>query len=263
MSERSASILISKLTAAQRQIDAAVRMTLAGEDKLAVYTVAAAALKVLRDVMRKRGITLVEDRHLHTLVGLARRLIENEHSDVLDHIRENERPFYEAVELAATTIREAEEAAGKRVRAEDLFKVSASDAVELAYSQEVDPPANFLKHADRDVDGHWDDDGFDSERVLFDACDAYLSVMRRLTPEMLVYMTLLMIECGDGKTGDGRESFWGPMGPVATILKGVEPAERRSVSLNLLDEKRDILSDLLRVYEPGRGRKPDVETQQS
>jgi hypothetical protein len=46
-------------------------MTLAGEDKLAVYTIAAAALKVLRDVMKKRGKTLVEDQNrTHSLGSL-------------------------------------------------------------------------------------------------------------------------------------------------------------------------------------------------
>lgn len=81
--------------------------------------------------------------------------------------------------------------------------------------------------------------------------------MRRLTPEMLVYLTLLTIE-----HGTSSEDIWGPMGPVATILKGVEQADRRSVCLDLLDEKRDILNDLLRLYEPDRSRSPDVGAQQ-
>jgi hypothetical protein len=46
---------ISKIAAAQRQLDAAIRMFFDQEDELAIHTVAAAAFQVLRDVTKKRG----------------------------------------------------------------------------------------------------------------------------------------------------------------------------------------------------------------
>jgi hypothetical protein len=51
----SAAVHVLKVAAAQRQLDAAIRMTFANEDPLAVHTVAAAAGRVLRDLAKKRG----------------------------------------------------------------------------------------------------------------------------------------------------------------------------------------------------------------
>jgi hypothetical protein len=48
-------LYINKLEAARRQLDAAIRMTFDGEDKLAIHTVAAAAYRILRDMLEKRG----------------------------------------------------------------------------------------------------------------------------------------------------------------------------------------------------------------
>ena len=48
-------IHITKIAAAKRQLDAAIRMFFAGEDELAVHTIAAAAFRVLRDLHKKRG----------------------------------------------------------------------------------------------------------------------------------------------------------------------------------------------------------------
>src|SRR5271166_5386612 len=189
-------------------------MVLASEDKLAVYTVAAAALKILRDIMREReGRSLLEDQHLNIVVGAARQLLDNENSEVLDDIRNHDPSYYAMIEYAATVIRK-EEIGGRRMKAEEIFKVCTSKEVEFEYRQRVDFPPNFLKHADKDARGHWPDHGFDSETILFESCDAYLSVMRRITPEMLVYVTLIMME-----HGSSPESFWGPLRHVERILE--------------------------------------------
>jgi hypothetical protein len=52
-----APITLLKLTAAQRQLDAAIRMTFAGEDPLAITTVAAAACRVLCDLQKSADAT--------------------------------------------------------------------------------------------------------------------------------------------------------------------------------------------------------------
>jgi hypothetical protein len=48
-------IYLNKLAAAQRQLCAAIRLFFAGEDELAVHTVASAAYRVLSD-LRKSGV---------------------------------------------------------------------------------------------------------------------------------------------------------------------------------------------------------------
>ena len=56
------SVDITKTAAAQRQIDAAIRMMFSGEDSLAVHTVVAAALGIVRDLTKKRGeVSRLED----------------------------------------------------------------------------------------------------------------------------------------------------------------------------------------------------------
>ena len=44
-----------KLEAARRQLNAAIRMTFANEDELAIHTVAAAAYGIVRDLLGTRG----------------------------------------------------------------------------------------------------------------------------------------------------------------------------------------------------------------
>ena len=52
-----ASVDITKPTAAQRQIDAAIRILFSGEDVLAVHTVVAAAHRIVLDLREKRSGT--------------------------------------------------------------------------------------------------------------------------------------------------------------------------------------------------------------
>ena len=48
-------ISTTKLEAARRQTDAAVRMHFCGEDPFAIHTIAAAALRILRDISEQQG----------------------------------------------------------------------------------------------------------------------------------------------------------------------------------------------------------------
>lgn len=48
-------IRVTKIEAAQRQTDAAIRMLFNGEDPVAVHTVAAAAGRILKDIAEQRG----------------------------------------------------------------------------------------------------------------------------------------------------------------------------------------------------------------
>lgn len=50
-----ANVRVGKLDAAGRQIDAAIRMTFANEDPLAIHTVVAAGHRIIRDICEQRG----------------------------------------------------------------------------------------------------------------------------------------------------------------------------------------------------------------
>ena len=49
-------IRVTKIQAAQRQIDAAIRMLFRNEDPVAIHTVAMAGFRILRDLTKKRGL---------------------------------------------------------------------------------------------------------------------------------------------------------------------------------------------------------------
>jgi hypothetical protein len=53
--QQQAEIFVNKIEAARRQIDAAIRMTLANVDVLAIHTVASVGYRLLRDLLEKRG----------------------------------------------------------------------------------------------------------------------------------------------------------------------------------------------------------------
>jgi hypothetical protein len=50
-----ASIRLNKIEAARRQTDAAIRMTFASEDPIAIHTVASAGHRIIRDICEQRG----------------------------------------------------------------------------------------------------------------------------------------------------------------------------------------------------------------
>jgi hypothetical protein len=76
LSQQSAKILLNKLAVAERQLNAAIRMSLANEHPLAIHTVAHAAYGVLRDIKRKRGRSDAFDPYLRGIFYYARDLAE-------------------------------------------------------------------------------------------------------------------------------------------------------------------------------------------
>ena len=72
MRQDSSVIAVTKIAAAQRQLDAAIRMMLSDEDELAVHTVAAASYRILRDLKQKRGSSELVDGFARGLYSIAR-----------------------------------------------------------------------------------------------------------------------------------------------------------------------------------------------
>ena len=68
-------IRTSKLAAARRQLDAAIRMLFSGEDVLAVHTVASAATTILRDIAESRDLPLLKEVLENGLSAVYRDLI--------------------------------------------------------------------------------------------------------------------------------------------------------------------------------------------
>ncbi len=67
MTKRSATVHVNKLAAAQRQLRAAIRMYFAGEDDLAIHTVASAAYQLIKDIKMARGKSEAADFYLASI----------------------------------------------------------------------------------------------------------------------------------------------------------------------------------------------------
>src|SRR5438132_13620029 len=68
----SARLHVTKIAAAERQLRSAIRMFFAGEDELAVHTLASAAYRLLADLKAERGIDEVGDVYQTAIFYLIR-----------------------------------------------------------------------------------------------------------------------------------------------------------------------------------------------
>ena len=145
----SGKIQFTKTAAAQRQIDAAIRMLFANEDELANHTVASAALHILRDLAEQRGTMLAEI----PVTGMIKTL------------RELGQPIPENVSLSD----------------QDRDKLK-----KWVYGME-NRAANFLKHAKIDSHRALDIGLVDNDWVLLQCVCHFKTLVNELTPEMYTF----------------------------------------------------------------------------
>lgn len=142
-----AEVFITKVAAAQRQLDAAIRMTFVGEDELAIHTVVAAAYRIIRDLRAKRGKhELPHEVFLEGLFGAAKAVADGDTARLPRELRELTASDATIARLAAfisATRREL----GRDV---DLSDVKVTLSEERNYWRDIQEAANFLKHADVD-----------------------------------------------------------------------------------------------------------------
>ena len=175
---RQASIFINKLEAARRQLDAAIRMTFANEDELAIHTVAAAAYRILRDMLHKRGRHDLEDLYRAGLYKMAKDFANGELSkDKLIELQ-----TYDLV----STIAEDIKVHGDEVTAENVPLI-LNESSKKAHWQAVSGVAGFLKHADRHPETLISLHDVNNESLIFHACLSYIIVSHTATTEMEIF----------------------------------------------------------------------------
>jgi hypothetical protein len=165
-----AKIPVLKITAAQRQLDAAIRMYFSNEDALATYTVAAASNRILRDLVSVAGGSPAT----HILHQAFNYHLEHVVSTLDYTLRE------EGLDLPASMMHEAAAMASKRA----LLDISQIPNIDKQLGNFLNTPANFLKHADRDTHAVMSEDEIQIEPVLDSACALYVYLMAEHTPEM-------------------------------------------------------------------------------
>lgn len=207
-----------KLAAAQRQIDAAIRMLFLGEDELAIYTVAAAAHGILRDVMRKRGRSSAAEAVRDGIRGVANALAAGTLSD-------KERAAFEGTQLwpVIVALKKKTESTG-----DDSLPITAGDGTEGRYWKLLSHAANFLKHADRDSSASIGLDEINVDAMLNAVCMAYVQLTGRPTPEM---NALWIYSC----VADGRVQLLPKqLQPIALQLARIDKGRRLSACADVV-----------------------------
>jgi hypothetical protein len=215
-----ARIHLTKLAAAQRQLRAAVRMFFAGEDDLAIHTVASAAYRVLSDLKAERGKDEVGDYYLTTIFYAVR------------EYRRGTLPGYLANDPEAMKwIREIAEQLPiyASTKFEDIA-ASVSSEVTGEFWRKRNKVANFLKHADRDPKSHIALDEVDNLNLLMQTFGSYVDLINDdLGAEGLVFLLYFSVTSGV------KEGLPPELHDIATELGGLSPNEQLNKCCLLLE----------------------------
>lgn len=144
------SVSITKFSAAQRQIDSAIRMLFSGEDALAVHTIAAAAHGIVLDLAKKRNLPLYTESIRKTIVTQYRQQF------------------------------------GETIPNEKL-QILTAQFEKKHFRPHLNRPANFLKHADKDAGKVLGEDSLQTDLLLLVSCVTYAELGLEYTPEMKTY----------------------------------------------------------------------------
>jgi hypothetical protein len=236
MSEPQGTVRILKLAAAQRQLDAAIRMFFVEEDALATTTVAAAAYRILRDVAEKRGQKVMADDWRHTMLGVARAFVRDELPEETVSQFKRDPQMWPVVSVLAEKIREV----GSDRTIEELrsiVRVAASAQTERKHWGAINKTANFLKHADVDFDQSLDESKLNAEELIFGACRLYFDLMGYLTAEMQVWAAYHLVDTCLPSTF--------PLTDITTAFKSIDSQHRKAAGIQLIEIQRECGSGML------------------
>ncbi|MDY6950236.1 MAG: hypothetical protein SWE60_01880 [Thermodesulfobacteriota bacterium] len=196
-----AQLHVTKLAAARRQLRTAIRMFFAGEDELAIHTVASAAHRIIADLKKERGSDVVGDSHAMRVFYVVRdyrrgtlpkRLTDD--PEAMKGIQE----MAEELPITAST------------KYEDI-KVCVSTETARKWWQKRNKVSNFLKHADRDAKAHISLQEVDNLELLSQALASYTDLVQDdLGAEGLVFWMYLNVvtETVDQLPEEYRDMAW-------------------------------------------------------
>ena len=163
-----AQLHVTKLVAAQRQLRAAIRMFFAGEDELAIHTVASAAYRIISDLKKKRGRDEVGDYYLTMIFYVVR---DYRRGTLPRQFTEDQKAMEwiqkMAKQLPITASMECDDIRG-----------SVSEETAREWWQKRNRISNFLKHADRDTKGHISLQEIDNLNLLTLALASYSDLVK-------------------------------------------------------------------------------------
>lgn len=182
-------IHLTKLAAARRQLCAAIRMYFAGEDELAVHSVASAGYRIVTDLKSKRGRDEAGDYYAMMMFYAVR-----------DYRRGTLPGYFTEDQEAMERIRKWAEQLPMITATSKYEDINASATPDLAkqFWGERTKVANFLKHADKDAANHISMDEVDNFHLLMLAQSSYLDIDKGgLGNEGLVLWVFSHVNSGD------------------------------------------------------------------
>jgi len=181
LQSRKVSVFINKLEAARRQLDTAIRLTFSNEDALAIHTLAAAAYRILRDILEKQGQHGPDEALRRGMYATALSFARGELSDKeIVSIREH-KYLYETICNLAKHIN-AQEAQGVALTL-DQVSVTSDKESKISHWQSISRIDNFLKHENKDLYKLIDLKEVDNDTILSYASNAYTIASDHITPE--------------------------------------------------------------------------------
>jgi len=163
-----AKVHITKLAAAGRQLQAAIRMYFAVEDELAIHTVAAASYRLLVDLKAERGMDEAANVYLTSVFYAIR-----------DYRRSSLPEYLSSDPEFMAWVKDLAEQLPIRANSKiDELTVTVSPQAARQFWKSRNKIANFLKHADRDAGESIALDDIDNLLMLMQCFSAYTDVTR-------------------------------------------------------------------------------------
>ena len=163
-----ATLHVTKLAAAKRQLQAAIRLFFMEEDELAIHTVASASYGLLKDLKCDRGRSEAADSYLTTFFyavrDFRRGTLPAEIMATPSMLAQIERIADQLSPITADS------------KLSDV-QVTIPPALEKQYWKENNQAANFLKHANLDTDGTLSLEKLNNNLLLLKCYSAYRDII--------------------------------------------------------------------------------------
>lgn len=218
---RSATVHVSKLAAAQRQLGAAIRMFFSEEDDLAIHTIASASYQLIKGIKMARSKNEATDFYLTSIFYAVR---DYRLGTLPSHMTSDP----DLMEWVRNTARDLPIEATSKLEEVSAY-LTTDDAKK--YWCKRNRAANFLKHADKDANAHIALDEIDNRDLIMQVLSAYSDLLKDgLGAEGRVFWLFSSVSHGDSR---GLPENWRKVGDR---LLAIDANCRRKFCAELIDK---------------------------